>query len=61
NKPNHIDACAIIKSNNKFFLEKRADSNRWALMGGGLKIDESLEEGIIKIFYLPRSRKIKYC
>jgi len=48
NKPNHIGACAIIKSNNKILLEKRVDSNRWALIGGGLNIDESLEEGIIR-------------
>lgn len=48
NKPNHIGVCAIIKSNNKILLEKRVDSNRWALIGGGLKIDESLEEGIIR-------------
>lgn len=48
NKPNHIGTCAIIKSNNKILLEKRADSNRWGLIGGGLEIDESLEQGIIR-------------
>jgi ADP-ribose pyrophosphatase YjhB (NUDIX family) len=48
NKPNNIGTCAIIKYNNKILLEKRADSNRWALIGGGLKIDESLEQGIIR-------------
>lgn len=48
NKPNHIGTCAIIMYNNKILLEKRADSNSWALIGGGLKIDESLEEGIVR-------------
>jgi ADP-ribose pyrophosphatase YjhB (NUDIX family) len=48
NKPNHIGTCAIIKYNDKILLEKRADSNLWGLVGGGLKLDESLEQGIIR-------------
>lgn len=48
NKPNHIGTSAIIKYNNKILLEKRADSDRWGLIGGGLKLTESLEEGIIR-------------
>jgi ADP-ribose pyrophosphatase YjhB (NUDIX family) len=48
NKPNHIGACAIIKYNGKVLLEKRTDSNRWGLIGGGLKIDESLEQCMIR-------------
>lgn len=48
NKPNHIGTCAIIQYEGKILLEKRTDSNRWALIGGGLKIDESLEQGIIR-------------
>jgi ADP-ribose pyrophosphatase YjhB (NUDIX family) len=48
NKPNHIGTCAIIHYGEKLLLEKRTDSNRWALIGGGLKIDESLEQGIVR-------------
>jgi ADP-ribose pyrophosphatase YjhB (NUDIX family) len=48
NKPIHIGACAIVQFNGKMLLEKRADSNCWGLIGGGLKIDESLEQCIIR-------------
>ena len=48
NKPNHIGTSAIIKYNNKILLEKRVDSDRWALIGGGLNLIESLEEGIVR-------------
>jgi ADP-ribose pyrophosphatase YjhB (NUDIX family) len=43
NKPVHIGICAFIKYDGKILLEKRTDSNRWALTGGGLKIDESID------------------
>jgi ADP-ribose pyrophosphatase YjhB (NUDIX family) len=48
NKPIHMGACAIILYNEKVLLEKRTDSNRWALIGGGLNMDESLEQCIIR-------------
>ncbi len=48
NKPIHIGTCAIIKYNGKVLLEKRTDSDRWALIGGGLEIDDSLEQCIIR-------------
>lgn len=48
NKPSHVGTCAIIEYNGKVLLEKRTDSNRWALIGGGLDIDESLEQCIIR-------------
>lgn len=48
NKPIHIGTCAIITYNGKVLLEKRTDSNRWALIGGGLKTDEGLEQCIIR-------------
>ena len=44
NKPSHIGAVAIIRQNNCVLLEKRRDSDRWAFIGGGLKIDETLED-----------------
>lgn len=43
NKPNHIGAIAIIEVDGKVLLEQRSDSGKWAFIGGGLKIDESLE------------------
>lgn len=45
NKPNHIGITAIIMNGKKEILfEKRSDSDRWALIGGGLKINETLED-----------------
>lgn len=48
NKPIHVGTCAIIKYNDKILLEKRIDSNRWALIGGGIKMDESFEDCIMR-------------
>lgn len=48
NKPNHIGTNAIIEYNGKLLLEHRADSEYWGLIGGGLKIDECLVDGIIR-------------
>ncbi|VYT61738.1 NUDIX domain-containing protein [Clostridium tertium] len=48
NKPNSIGIAAIIKFNDKVLLEKRVDSDRWSLIGGGLEVIESLEEGIVR-------------
>lgn len=48
NKPNHIGTTVIIKYKNEILLEKRIDSDRWALIGGGLELNESLEEGILR-------------
>jgi ADP-ribose pyrophosphatase YjhB (NUDIX family) len=46
NKPNHIGVNVVMIYQNKLLLEKRKDSNQWGLVGGGLKIDETLEQGI---------------
>lgn len=48
NKPNHIGTSVIIESDNKILLEHRTDSDTWAVIGGGLKIDESLMECAIR-------------
>lgn len=42
NKPNHIGVSVIIQYDKKILLEHRVDSNRWAIIGGGLNIDEDL-------------------
>ena len=45
-KPNHIGTTAIIiNDKHEILLERRSESNRWGLIGGGLKINESLKEG----------------
>ncbi len=44
NRPNHIGVAAIITHQDKVLLEKRTDCGRWSLIGGGLKIDETLQD-----------------
>ena len=39
-----MGAVGIIRKNEKVLLERRTDSERWAFIGGGLKMEESLEE-----------------
>lgn len=48
NRPNHIGTSVIIESDNKILLEHRTDSDTWAVIGGGVKIDESLMECAIR-------------
>lgn len=48
NRPNHIGTTAIIEHNGKILFEKRKDNGSWALVGGGLKNDESFTDGIIR-------------
>ena len=44
NRPIHVGAAGIIRNKGKILLERRADSERWAFIGGGMKMEESLEE-----------------
>lgn len=44
NRPNHIGTSVLIEYQNKLLLEHRADSETWAIIGGGLKLEESLLE-----------------
>lgn len=48
NKPNHLGATILIEYNDMLLLEHRTDSERWAIIGGGLKIDESLLDCAIR-------------
>lgn len=43
-----IGCVAIIESDGKFLLEHRADSDRWAFIGGKLENFETFEECIIR-------------
>lgn len=51
NKPNHIGVSVIIQYDNKILLEHRVDSNRWAIIGGALNIDEDLVSCAIREVY----------
>ncbi len=51
NKPNHIGATILIFHDGKVLLESRADSERWAFIGGGLFLTETLMECIIRETY----------
>ncbi len=44
NKPNHIGSTILINYNGQVLLESRKDSNRWAFIGGGLFLNETLLE-----------------
>ena len=44
NKPNHIGATILIHYDGKVLLESRKDSDRWAFIGGGLLLNETLLE-----------------
>ena len=44
NKPNHIGMTAILTKGEKILFERRSDCARWSLIGGGLKVDETLKE-----------------
>ncbi len=48
NKPNHIGSTIMIYYNGKVLLESRKDSNRWAFIGGGLSLNETLLECAIR-------------
>ena len=48
NRPNLIGTTVLIEYNNKLLLEYRADSERWAVIGGSLKVDESLMDCAIR-------------
>lgn len=58
NKPIHLGATAFIIHNDKVLLEKRSDSDRWAFIGGGLKMDESLETCIIREIFEETGLKV---
>lgn len=48
NKPNHIGTNAIIEYENMILLEHRSDNDSWGFVGGGLKINESLKQCLVR-------------
>ncbi len=47
-KGNRIGACILIEYDGRLLLEHRTDSDTWAVIGGGLKEEERLVEGVIR-------------
>lgn len=58
NKPIHMGVTAIIEKGGKVLLEHRKDSERWAFIGGGLKIDESIPECLAREVFEETGLKI---
>lgn len=48
NQPLNVGVVAIIEQDGAILLEERSDSARWSLIGGGLEMSESLEEGLVR-------------
>jgi len=44
NRPNHIGTAVIIEYNGRILMERRKDSETWAVIGGGLWLEETLAE-----------------
>lgn len=47
-KGNRIGTCILLECDGKLLMEHRADSDTWAVIGGGLKAEERLIEGAIR-------------
>jgi len=45
---NRIGTCVLLECDGKLLLEHRADSDTWAVIGGGLKVGERFVEGAIR-------------
>ena len=48
NRPNHIGTSVILEYDGKILMEHRTDSETWAVIGGGLHIDETLAQGAVR-------------
>jgi len=59
NRPIHMGTAIIILHQDKILMEYRTDSDYWALIGGGLDMDESLEACAIREAYEETGIEIK--
>lgn len=48
NEPTGIGVVALIERDGALLMEKRTDSDRWAVIGGALEPDESLLEAVVR-------------
>jgi 8-oxo-dGTP pyrophosphatase MutT (NUDIX family) len=46
NGPIGVGTIALIERDGMLLLEKRSDCGRWGFVGGGIEVDESLEDGL---------------
>lgn len=58
NRPIHLGSAVIVIHQNKILMEYRSDSDYWALIGGGLDMNESLETCAIRELYEEAGIKI---
>lgn len=58
NQPMSVGVVALIECNNKLLMERRSDSSRWAIIGGAIKKDESLIDGLFREIYEETGLKI---
>ena len=64
NQPNLADNIRlgvgiILHTQNKLILENRVDCNNWGLIGGGVEIDEQIENAAIRECYEETSIRLK--
>ena len=59
NRPNHIGTSVLIEYRDKLLLEHRTDSETWAIIGGGLKTEESLAECAVREVYEETGIKLR--
>lgn len=57
--PAHLGANAIITYNGKLLLERRADSDTWGLVGGGVKKTETELQAIVREVYEELGLRVK--
>jgi 8-oxo-dGTP pyrophosphatase MutT (NUDIX family) len=46
NRPIGVGVLALIERDGALLLERRSDCGRWGLIGGGVDVEESLEDGL---------------
>lgn len=46
NRPIGVGVLALIERDGTLLMERRSDCGRWGLPGGGIEVEESLEEGL---------------
>lgn len=46
NRPIGVGVLALIEHDGSLLMEKRSDCGRWGLVGGGIEVEESLEDAL---------------
>jgi len=61
NQPPSIGVVALIVQDGRLLLERRSDSPRWAIIGGAIRRDESLLDGLYREVREETGLKVKRC